>query len=268
MFSISTHDNGFHADEVTAIALYNVFVSANYEVIRSRDESLIAKSDMEIDVGGAYNPSNLQFDHHQRDYTGELSSAGMIWEWLCAGDPRKKEYRRIGNLVADVDAQDTGRVKHGAFHYCNLISMKNDSDIKGQEQERAFLDAVAFAVDIIRNILSKDITEIENKPKLEAMVVSDEVATLADMEFIPGWQRKAIEAGAKIFLSFDDVKCSYTALTVPLQEGEFESSNTLSSTGDSSEVFCHKAGFISVVKEVDGFVTVNLNGELKRIEVA
>lgn len=50
--------------------------------MRTRELPLIAEADIAIDVGGAYDPARKRFDHHQRDYQGTLSSAGMVLSWL------------------------------------------------------------------------------------------------------------------------------------------------------------------------------------------
>lgn len=100
---IITHDGRFHADEVLAIAIMSIVEPAVkkdtlFYVVRTRDQKIIndtraaakASSDccLLIDIGLEYNPSALQFDHHQagckevfneRSNT-QLSSAGMIYK--------------------------------------------------------------------------------------------------------------------------------------------------------------------------------------------
>ena len=64
----STHDGRFHADEIFALAVLNLFHS-DLEIIRSRDENAYNNRDIIVDVGHVYDPDNLIFDHHQRSFT-------------------------------------------------------------------------------------------------------------------------------------------------------------------------------------------------------
>lgn len=111
--SIGIHNGPFHADEVTACALLILFGLAEQEkIIRTRDPKVLETCEYVCDVGGTYDPSNKLFDHHQSEYTGPFSSAGMILDYL-----HKKtiisleEYDYFNSsLVEDIDDHDNGRV--------------------------------------------------------------------------------------------------------------------------------------------------------------
>jgi uncharacterized UPF0160 family protein len=56
-------------------------------IVRTRNPELLAKCDVVVDVGAVYEPSSYRFDHHQREFTGnlenyctKLSSAGLIYK--------------------------------------------------------------------------------------------------------------------------------------------------------------------------------------------
>lgn len=109
--SIGTHDGTFHADEVTACALLLLFDLVDEDkIIRTRDYHQLATCEYVCDVGGEYDPSKKLFDHHQADYTGPLSSAGMILKYLL--DIKKitpVEYDFFNqSLILGVDAHDNG----------------------------------------------------------------------------------------------------------------------------------------------------------------
>src|ERR1700730_16025189 len=81
--SVGTHDGSFHADEVTACALLVFFDLVDREkIFRTRDMEKLDACEFVCDVGGVYNTILKRFDHHQSDYQGELSSAGMVWLYL------------------------------------------------------------------------------------------------------------------------------------------------------------------------------------------
>ena len=81
--SCGTHDGTFHADEVTACALLILCGLIDRDrIIRTREPALLNQCAYVCDVGGIYDASKKRFDHHQSEYDGELSSAGMVWQYL------------------------------------------------------------------------------------------------------------------------------------------------------------------------------------------
>src|SRR3989338_1241155 len=59
---IITHSGNFHADELFAVALLEIYLNGNpYEVIRTRDMEVIKTGDYDIDLGDngieVYNPA-------------------------------------------------------------------------------------------------------------------------------------------------------------------------------------------------------------------
>src|SRR4051794_11557038 len=110
---VATHSGPFHCDDVFACALLRSFVDPELSVIRTRDLARIAEADVVIDVGGEYDPARRRFDHHQRDYQGPWSSAGMVLHWL------ESQGRVVPALAAKlrdqwvdyIDAVDNGRRK-------------------------------------------------------------------------------------------------------------------------------------------------------------
>jgi uncharacterized UPF0160 family protein len=111
----STHDGRFHADEIFALAVLNLFYS-DLEIIRSRDENVYKNTDIIVDVGYVYDPDNLIFDHHQRSFSLKRESGilyasfGLVWkqygELLC-GSSKISEY--IDSVVVQaIDADDNG----------------------------------------------------------------------------------------------------------------------------------------------------------------
>ena len=94
MSSIGTHSGTFHCDEVLACSLLRLLPSyAEAEVVRSRDRTVLSGCTVLVDVGGAFDPDRLLFDHHQRGFshsmasltggakrwTTKLSSAGLVY---------------------------------------------------------------------------------------------------------------------------------------------------------------------------------------------
>lgn len=149
--SFGTHDETFHADEVTACALLLLFDLIDRDkIIRTRDLKLLNNCEFVCDVGGQYDPNRKLFDHHQAEYRGGLSSAGMILLYLKNTEIlTPKEYDLFDlNLMKGVDAHDNGQDPQipGFCTYSNVVSsftpIEHDSD--PATQDLAFFEALNF----------------------------------------------------------------------------------------------------------------------------
>src|SRR5690242_10873206 len=110
--SFGTHDGTFHADEVTACALLELYGLIDHDKIkRTRSVEELAVCEYVCDVGGVYTPEIKRFDHHQAEYRGILSSAGMVLEYLKSQNViTQKEFDFLNNsLIRGVDAHDNGK---------------------------------------------------------------------------------------------------------------------------------------------------------------
>ena len=116
---IATHNKMFHADEVTAIALLEVFTDFEIEVQRvDHDTKDFSKYDFVIDIGKKFDGIKY-FDHHQ--YKGGKSSAGLIWDYIGLNE----EYPKLSKLVDLVDRNDVGIEKAKPFEYSSFIKCYN-----------------------------------------------------------------------------------------------------------------------------------------------
>ncbi|DAZ96240.1 TPA: hypothetical protein N0F65_012543 [Lagenidium giganteum] len=99
---IGTHNGSFHCDEALAVSMLKLLPKfAAHDVLRTRDEALLAQCDAVVDVGGIYDPASLRFDHHQKtfqdsfdaEHKTRLSSAGLV-------------YKHFGKEIIQVIAQE------------------------------------------------------------------------------------------------------------------------------------------------------------------
>uniref|UniRef100_A0A7G3AUC4 Putative metal-binding protein n=1 Tax=Lutzomyia longipalpis TaxID=7200 RepID=A0A7G3AUC4_LUTLO len=73
--TIGTHDGRFHCDEALAcFMLRQLEEYKNAEIVRSRNEEILAKCDIVVDVGGIFDVTKKRFDHHQKSFGDSLSS--------------------------------------------------------------------------------------------------------------------------------------------------------------------------------------------------
>lgn len=110
MLKVATHSGPFHADDVLAYALLCVFETEPLQLTRTRDRKVLAEQDLVFDVGHEFDEARGRFDHHQRDYEGDKSSAGLVLDHLESRALLTSElavYLRT-SLVGYVDAVDIG----------------------------------------------------------------------------------------------------------------------------------------------------------------
>lgn len=131
------------------------------KVIRTRDINLLATCEYVCDVGGLYDPIRKRFDHHQVNYDGDKSSAGMVWEYLRdQGDFDQKTYDYINQaLILGVDAHDTGKISPelGVATFSQIIAnfVPVSYEATPEEQDQAFQEALDFTLGHIRRLLQR-----------------------------------------------------------------------------------------------------------------
>lgn len=151
--SFGTHDGSFHADEVTACSLLLLFDRIDRDKIyRTRDPELLAQCDYVCDVGGEYNPEKRRFDHHQVDYRGSFSSAGMVLLYLQQQGviPQALYDHYDKTLVAGVDAHDNGRTIAGltGTSFSQVVSnfLPIEYESSTEEMRQTFFQAIDFVI--------------------------------------------------------------------------------------------------------------------------
>lgn len=151
--SLGTHDGSFHADEVTACSLLLLFNLIDRDKIhRTRDPGILEKCEYVCDVGGIYSPEIKRFDHHQIEYKGPMSSAGMVLLYLKEKGILEPHLYEAFNrsLVWGVDAHDNGvaKLEPGITSFSQVISnfLPIEYDVSPEEMNGAFFQAVSFAM--------------------------------------------------------------------------------------------------------------------------
>jgi len=269
--SCGTHDGTFHADEVTACALLRLFGLIDEEkIVRTRDLNLLATCEYVCDVGGIYDPAIKLFDHHQADYEGPLSSAGMILKYLCSKQLLSAgEYVYFNQmLIMGVDAHDNGRdpLIPGYCSFSHVISnfMPVHYNCTAEEQNQAFHQALQFTFEHLKRLKGRfkyvqscreivkermqSMDEIQkclifdrNMPWLETFFELDGVSHQALFVIMPSgehWKLRGIPPSYE-----DRMK---VRLPQPKEWAGLLEDDLKKVSGISGAVFCHKGRFISV----------------------
>lgn len=266
--SFGTHSGSFHADEVTACALLLMAGLIDRSlIIRTREPEELAKCEYVCDVGGVYDPKQKLFDHHQVDYQGPLSSAGMVLHYLNdKGFLSNGAYEYFNrSLILGVDAHDNGREPpvYGYCSFSNVISNLNpiEHNASQEEQERCFQHAVDFVLGHCERLLQRyeymetcrqvvaDAMQEEKHclvfekgvPWLEIFFEMNGESHPARFVIMPSgnhWKLRAIPP------TYDErmkVRTPLPAEWAGLREEELKQV-----TGIPGAIFCHKGRFISV----------------------
>ncbi|MEL6342443.1 MAG: MYG1 family protein [Myxococcota bacterium] len=266
---VATHNGPFHADDVLAWALIRVFHDADADLVRTRDPAVYDPADVVFDVGGAYEPDRQRFDHHQHDYTGPLSSAGMVLAWLeDAGtvSPGLAETLRE-HLVDYVDAVDNGRRVPDAAVPCfaQIVHAYNQGSETMDEFNAAFLRAGEVAKGLVEGLAAGYRERVESAAVIaQAMddaatagsnlIILDRYRNWKDTYFARGGGEHVTE-----FVLHPGVEGRWRSVAIPPERGSFAQKRSFPAawaglrdaeleavTGVKGSLFCHKNRFIAV----------------------
>jgi uncharacterized UPF0160 family protein len=275
--SFGTHDGTFHADDVTACAML-LFVGHidKDKIIRTRDMALLNRCEYVCDVGGTYEPELKHFDHHQVDYIGSLSSAGMVLEYLRTAkllQPKEADFLN-NSLVRGIDAHDNGKDPQlpGYCLFSHVISNFNPINYEASADElyAAYTSAVEFTVSHLHRLLERyrynqsargEVQKIMNSGK-ECLIFEHHIPWM-DAFFELGGERHPAKfiimpIGGQWKLrgippTNDDRMHVRTPL--PAAWAGLMDKDLTSVSGIPDAVFCHKGRFISVWKTKEAALT-------------
>lgn len=272
MIKIITHHQNFHVDEVMAIALLLKYYVKNekYEIIRTRESYVLKESKLNpnifvIDVGGEYDCTLKNFDHHQQDKSlvwddgTPLSSCGLVWKWLR----KTKKLNQFMNeetmnkveeeLIKLIDAHDNGDY----WAYAAVINGFNRKD--NSRQDYKFLQALNCASQFydnffynLRNLIKgeKEMKKAIDKSKdFEELIISDCK--------ISGSAVMAAKMSKKSLIAYPRTKDSWIIEAVskldnnkfymPLKWRGLTEETIKKDTGIDNLIFCHKNGHLCML---------------------
>jgi len=248
MKKIAVHDGKFHADEILAVALLDVFLKENFDVTRvGHDEVEFDNYDFVIDVGLHYDRVKY-FDHHQ-NAKGTPAACFMVWEYLKYRlSLEQYGYTEIDELVKYCSENDVGNNMAivGSLPY--IVGLYNNENIYSPKQHVAFLNVLTLVTSIIGAM-----KEMQDKINCENAVVDslsiDECGILwlpcylHAMKRINGFTRPEVK-----YIAWYESEKQQWYLRVPnTGDGSY---NLVSDPLQSSELatFVHASGFLATFK--------------------
>lgn len=279
MQKVITHNGGFHTDDVFAVATLGLALGPeNIEVVRTRDEAVIAAGDIVVDVGGAYDPALQRFDHHQlgapvRENGIPYAAFGLVWKHYGEQVAGSKEVADIieQKLVLPIDASDNGvQTFEQKLEDISPVTVQDVVGLwkpawKGEEDvDGRFLEAVAFARDVLKRAVMHTKADMEERQAAETLYESSDNkrVLISDAELSPSL---FIDHPEVLFVVFADENGNWDAVAVrerhdsfatrvrfPEEWGGLRDAELATASGIPDAVFCHRAGFIFVAKSKEG----------------
>jgi uncharacterized UPF0160 family protein len=266
--SLGIHDGSFHADEVTACALLLLYDRIDRDKVRrTRDPKVLEKCDYVCDVGGVYDPERRRFDHHQAEYKGAMSSAGMVLLFLKDHELIEPHFYDYFNksLILGVDAHDNGvaKIEPGTTSFSQVISnfLPIRYDATDKEMDEAFFEAVDFALGHLVRLKERHLYTLECRAAVKKKMIEGTNALIFE-ETIP-WIENFFELGGEVHPAQFVVMPAgphWKVRGIPpslsermkvrkpmpeswagLQDEEFRKAS-----GIQGAIFCHKGRFISI----------------------
>ena len=197
---IGTHSGVFHSDEVLSTLLLKFHPEYTKSiVIRTRNDEILNKCDIVVDVGSKIEPQNMRFDHHMKDFNEVL-------------DPNVPEYNNIKLSSAGLVYKYLG---HGILE--NILK-QNDL----YEQNKTHLDSIykMLYINFIMGVDAKDngINQYETKEKPKYLILTDYCIRIARLN--PEWYLENVDvnerfkqgwdiAEEELYYKIQNLACSY-----------------------------------------------------------
>lgn len=170
-----THNDRFHADDACTMATLRILLGDQItQVVRTRDESIIATADIVFDVGNIYDADSNRFDHHQKEGAGARENGipyaafGLVWKKFGAEICGSQVVADLidKKLVQMIDASDNGfAIYNYTQPHCKEYVLDTICGSFGATwKEEDNFDEVFFeVVDIYEKIIRREIKIAQDK---------------------------------------------------------------------------------------------------------
>ena len=247
MKKMGIHNGIFHADDVFCVALMQSIYEA-LEIIRIRDESLLATCDVVADVG------NGKYDHHdvekkKRENDIPYCAFGLLWEdfgldYIRSQFPKltdQKIQQEVAEKVAlffiqQIDAQDNGvdvmQSDVPVMTLCDIINSYVPIGVQEDEIEKAFYEAVVFGKMVLYKEAQKYVEHYENQRMIQAELAKQNVeeSHILVLEKSVPWKEAVIELDPQEhvqYVVYQDVTGSWCTQVVPKEANSFAARKNL-----------------------------------------
>lgn len=286
---IVAHNGSFHADDIFACATLILHLESqgeSYQVVRSRDEKVIASADYVVDVGGIYNKDINRFDHHQpggagkRDNGIPYASFGLVWEKFGMSLSKNNEIvmqdidRRIAQPIDAIDngisismPSELGLCDYGIYGI--IGAYQNTWKESGMDvmQLNNFLYLVNFFKPLLAREIDRSLHRLEMIDKIQEIYDTAENKSILEIPY-----HVSVSALVQVLNKHKEVlyivcrsNNNWKALAMRKEACSFENRKSLplewagkrgkelaEITGVSDALFCHNAVWMAVAESKEG----------------
>ncbi|MDO8508075.1 MAG: MYG1 family protein [Nanoarchaeota archaeon] len=280
---IAVHEGIFHADDVFAVAILKL-IYPSAKIIRTRNEKILKKSDIRVDVGRNYDHENGNFDHHQQGGAGErenkipYASAGLIWKHYGMKLVSSEEvWNNIDKkIIQFIDAHDVGlktftSEKTEPYTISHLISGFNPPwpNISPKLFNTSFKEAVSFIQKLLKKEIEREEGVLDAVKIIREKIKETKEEYLVLDTYIPWKEIIVNESNLKFIIYQDSLDKNWLGLAVPIEIGKFENRKDFPKewagladeelekvSGVIGAKFCHNKLFIVVAKTKQGAINL------------
>lgn len=278
MKTVATHSGSFHADDVFAVAAFQLLLGKeNVEVIRTRDDSVIAEADYAVDVGEQYNHDTKRYDHHQpgspvRENGLPYAGFGLMWMHygaeICGSEEVAEKIER--SLCYPIDAGDnaiqvweTGKFDIEPFEWDTIIKNFRSLSYDSAEIDHSFLEAVDFARGYLERKIAKEQQKLQEKKEAVAFYESQTETEILVSEkpisrswFIPYEEVKVLvcprdesESADWMAIAVQTGEVGFeTRVRFPAEWGGLRDDELAAVSGLADAKFCHKDCYMCITR--------------------
>jgi uncharacterized UPF0160 family protein len=241
MNTVVTHSGGFHSDDVFAVAAFQLLLgNENMQVIRTRDEGVIASGDYVVDVGGVYDHETRRYDHHQvnapvRENKIPYAGFGLVWkhygEEICGSKEVADKIEE--KLCVAVDASDSainiwepGKFDLRPTEWDDILQSWRAEPTLDEDPDYQFMLAVDVAREYLKRRIQRGRVKIHQKKKAQEIYESTPAADrriIISDEYVPRSEFiQYPEVQMVVFPRESDVKKGWVAVAVQKNEHDYE----------------------------------------------
>jgi len=277
---IVTHDAHFHPDDVCAVAVIHLLLNGRYRIVRTRDESTIARAHYVLDVGGIYDATQNRFDHHQKGGAGmrengiPYATFGLVWKaygaQICGSREIADEIDE--KFVASIDAMDNGVEiakpvyrDTPPYYFADFLFDCNPGWGEKTDFDTCFHNALAVAVKTLSREIQRSRANMEGRKFVERAYQESVDKRIITIDGDYPWRKVLMHHPEPLFIIKPRANSGWDAKAVPTAPQSFEnraqfprewaglSDSALASvTGVPDAVFCHNGGFMVIAKSREG----------------
>lgn len=278
---IVTHDGSFHTDDVFACATLSlVFKDREVHLVRTRDEVVISRADIVVDVGGIYDPKIGRFDHHQpggagtRQNTIPYASFGLVWKeygHMLAGSVAASEHIDEW-LVQCIDGpdnavgNDVSKNLFYTFSIGDVITAERPTWEESFSSDEGFMNAVRIAMHILSRAVVQTTSYLGAIEKLEEAYEAAANKKIVEIgKEYPGWYETMAKYPEPLYVVYEREDGKWSVKAVRKNPAEFPARKMFPETwaglrdqalaaasGVPDAVFCHNGRFIAVARSKEG----------------